>query len=138
MNLSERRGGATLSYRGRPGPQGIPGPQGYSDGHLFREFSFSDLDNPIEIGVVPAGYIVSRCAVLIKTGFAGTSFTLGTNDDQDMLMTISEVAAGGIENNIIAFADKAVTSAIKIFPSFIVPPGFGTAEAIVYYSKEKV
>jgi hypothetical protein len=143
MNVT-RNGAIHRVTTGRPGPegargaQGPPGPPGNGAEHLFREFSFADLDNPVEIGAIPAGYIASRCVMLIKTGFPGTSFAVGTDDDQDMLMTVSEVIAGGVEKKIVLFADKAVASTIRIFPSFIVPPGFGTAEAIIYYSKEKV
>ena len=142
MNLNERRGGATLVYGGRPGPagpQGVAGPPGGDGGgHLFREFTFANLDNPVEIGTIPAGFIAGSCSFIIKIGFPGTSFTVGTDEYQDMIMSVSDLVTNRTNIRNIAFIDKSIISTIKIFPSFAVPPGAGSAEAIIYYSKEKI
>lgn len=131
MNLNAERGRATLSYGGRPGPQGPPGVAG-GGGYLELEFAAADLatGQPLLIGSVPDDTLICIGVIRFVTYFdQNVTLKVGQEGSQKEVFGNDPPDAEGYETR---FYSK-FSGDIFLYPEFLTAPAIGAG--VVYLTR---
>jgi hypothetical protein len=114
--------------------RGLTGPQGVSGGNIEKAFSHADLTLPILIGSLPSQAKVFTVKFDVLSPFNNNvSFSIGNNDDQELLFRLDAPDTENIEN-YHSDLSKTVSGEVTLYPYYTTQPTMGEAILNLFYS----